>query len=87
MLTSPSKQNEALGVISAIKLSCDPQAINDSPLKMAMAYQILGHQAGKNMSDSSTLVMSRGVIHGDLCYKRNCLWLLRNPCGAVHQTL
>lgn len=74
MLTSLSKQDEALGIISAIKLSCDPQAINDSPLKTAMVYQILGHQAGKNVSDFSTLVMSRGVILRDLCYKRGIVY-------------
>lgn len=37
-MTLVSKQDKAFRVISAIQLSCDPQAINDSLLKMAMAY-------------------------------------------------
>lgn len=72
-MTLVSKQDKAFRVISAIQLSCDPQAINDSLLKMAMAYQILGRQA-KNLNDFSTLVMSRGVILGDLCYKRGIVY-------------
>lgn len=60
-------KDKAVRKISAIKLSRDPQAINDSPLKAAMAYQILGHQAGKHLSGFSTLVMSRGAELRDLC--------------------
>lgn len=67
-LTLCSKQDKALRVISAIKLSCDPQAINDSLFKTAKAYRVLEHQAGKNSSNFFTLVMSRGVTLGDLCY-------------------
>lgn len=72
-MTLVSKQDKAFRVIYAVQLSCDPQAINDCLLKMAMAYRILGHQA-KNLSDFSTLVMSRGVILGDLCYKRGIVY-------------
>lgn len=74
MLTQLSKQDQALRVISAICLSCDPQPISDSLLEMMMAYQILGHQAGEKSSDFSTLVMSRGVILRDLCYERGIVY-------------
>lgn len=73
-LTLCSKQDKALRVISAIKLSCDSHTINDGLFKTAMAYRVHEHQARKNSSNFCTLVMSRGVTLRDLCYKSGLVY-------------